>query len=188
MKKYISICACMLLIICSFASTVFAANISSNSLSDQITLACPDSEGSCTITYSVAVDQESDWNMELIDDAGDNVSGVTQTYDAYIEPGSTITAQVSCAEDTRVHIAFALYDSNVKSENVKSEIIDEISSNNGLGGGGSQDLSYTVPDTVGGVQVYMTVLPTQNTYGTFDGFMTIVNLYVDDGEAQKLFP
>lgn len=144
----------------------------------QITLACPDSEGSCTITYSVAVDQESDWNMELIDNSADNVSAVTQTYEAYIEPGSTITAQLSCAEDTRVHIAFALYDSNVKSE---MKVNDEISFNNGLGGGGSLDLSYTVPDTIGAVQVYMTVLSTQNTYGTFDGFMTIVNLYVDDG-------
>ena len=181
MKKVFSICACVLLISCFLVSTVFAVDISSDSLSDQITLSKPDSDGSCTIAYSIAVDQESDWNLELTEDADDNVSSVFQRYDAYIEPGTTITAQVSCAEDTRVSLAFALYD-------LDQNKFDEIVKDNGLGGGGSLDLSYTVPDEVGIVQVFVSVLPTQNTFAYFGGFTIDAGLYVDNGTAAPVGP
>ena len=176
MKKYISICACVLLIICSFVSAVFADGTSGNTLSDQITLTKEGGEGSCTIAYSIGVDQESDWNLNLTEDDFDNVSSVCQVYDADIETGSTITAQLSCAEDTRVGIAFSLYDSDMN-------VFEEMREDNGLGGGGTSDLSYTVPEDVACVQAYMSVLPTQNTFASFDGFSILVNMYVGRDSA-----
>ena len=176
MKKFVSICACVLLIICSFASAVFADGTSGNTLSDQITLTKEGGEGSCTIAYSIGVDQESDWNLNLTEDDFDNVSSVCQVYDADIETGSTITAQLSCAEDTRVGIAFSLYDSDMN-------VFEEMREDNGLGGGGTSDLSYTVPEDVACVQAYMSVLPTQNTFASFDGFSILVNMYVGRDSA-----
>ena len=175
MKKFLSICACVLLIICSFVPA-FADNTAGNVLNDQVTLSKAGGDGSCAIAYTIDVDQESGWNLDLTEDSGDNASSVMQVYDADIEPGSTITAQLSCAEDTRVGITITASDKDWNET-------DRVVADNGSGGGGTLENSYTVTEEVKSVQIYMSVLPTQNTFGDFDGFTIIVNMYVGGGDA-----
>lgn len=171
MKKFISLCACVLLITCSLVPA-FAVNASNNTLSDQITLSEAESEGSCTIAYAVSVDQESDWNLDLYEEA----DGTVIQGDGDIEPGSTITVRLGCAEDTRLKIAIIAFDGDRNQ-------IEVVSKDNGPGGGGALDVSYTVTDEETElVQVWFSVLNTQNTF-YFQGFSINLGLFVGGRDA-----
>ena len=175
MKKVISACLCVLLLLCSFVPAA-ADNLSFNTLNDQQYFTDTVNFVQYTVGYTIASNCKKDWNLKF-----ENTEDGDGYYSATVTAGSKLSFQLNCpGGGETVNLGIMLGAANANGEKIGGyEVGNSENRSEAISG------EFLIPDDAKTIEIIMLALPHKLSLGDVSGAGVAMVLNVEGKEGSS---